>query len=258
MSLLPPEPRLHTRSVCDAVRLIRLIKLNRQMGSRNTDERHDLLKRSATDMRFCAKPRGGLKLQARMPRALPLLQLGRLPLRTDRPAQTKRLAADVASSASGPGLRPARRRALGSECPIQAGPVANFVSRLRNERVGVVFRLGSLREVRSRPGPFTAFSKLCDRPPRNGSRRKGWSCLAREAPGCRKSIEAFGTSALRIEPSGACQCGFGRGLTIRSFGRSPLSLTLRRPRRFRRQCPLELSDLLGTGPGMGLKHRQNR
>ena len=100
------------RSVASQPRqpLIRLIKLNRQMGSRNTDERHDLLKRSATDMRLCAKPRGGLKLQARMPRALPLLQLGRLPLRTDRPAQTKRLAADVASGASGPGLMPARRR----------------------------------------------------------------------------------------------------------------------------------------------------
>jgi hypothetical protein len=28
----------------------------------------------------------------------------------------------------------------------------------------VVFRLGSLQELRSRPGPFTAISKLCDRP----------------------------------------------------------------------------------------------
>ncbi len=44
------------------------------------------------------------------------------------------------------------------------GPVANFVRRLGDGRVGVVFRLGSLREVRPRPGPFTAISKLCDRP----------------------------------------------------------------------------------------------
>ena len=45
-----------------------------------------------------------------------------------------------------------------------AGPVANFVGRPRDGRVGMVFRLGCLREVRPRPGPFTAFSKLCDRP----------------------------------------------------------------------------------------------
>src|SRR3954451_3306473 len=41
---------------------------------------------------------------------------------------------------------------------------AKFVSRPRNGRIGAVFRLGSPRKVRPRPAPFTAVSKLCDRP----------------------------------------------------------------------------------------------
>ena len=52
------------------------------------------------------------------------------------------------------------------------GPVANFVSGPRNGRGGVVFRLGSLRKVRPRPGPFTAIAKLCDRPARAAGRER--------------------------------------------------------------------------------------
>jgi hypothetical protein len=44
------------------------------------------------------------------------------------------------------------------------GPVAKFVSRPRNGRIGTVFRLGSPRKVRSDPTPFAAISKVCDRP----------------------------------------------------------------------------------------------